>query len=357
MSDSPRSQNPSEHPQGPGTLEIPALHLPCAAQLNPAYGTAYQHARDWASRFGLIASEADDRRIDLGEYALLCGYFYPEATQEHLDLVTEWVMWEFALDDTFSDSYQSARDWREVRSAVSRLTAFLSADATQDVPEAISPAESALVNLRERTMFRMTPSWGQRFFNSVRQFAEGYIWEARNLSRRQVPDLTDHILNRRYTGGTPPMLDLIELTMGFEIPRELVKTRAVSVAAMAVVDHMMHVNDVFSFRKERAHDDIHNNVYIFQSLMGCPVDSAVRFVTAMAQSQVSLLQRMIDDEIPMMLDDHDADPQTRDGIARWAEVLMLWLPGNLEWHRASGRYREIELWRPTHKARKFVQAL
>lgn len=320
--------------------------MPYESRLNPAFAAARQHSQKWPAQFGLIDSGTDEQRIQQGEYALLCSYFYPEASQDDLELATDWATWQFILDDTFNDTYQAARDWRGARSTVSRLTAFMPAGAAQGIPAPASPIERALADLWERTVHRMTPSWRLRFFGSMIKFTECYVWETRNLATQQVPDLIEHIETRRWSSGTLPLLDFLELTMDFELPGLLVQTRPISVMTMAITDAIMNVNDIFSFHKERAHADIHNNVYIFQTLLGCGPASAVEFVNKMATSRICLCERVIADELTPMLDDYHAAQRTRDGMLRWARLITLWLPGNLEWHRASGRYRHAELWRP-----------
>lgn len=117
--------------------------MPYEAECNPHYEEVRQHSAEWVDKFGLAPSEKDRRRLALGDYALLCAYFLPRASRDQLALASDWITWEFILDDLFSDTFQSGRNLDGARAAVSHFVPLLPVQPPR-IPSPRNPIECGL---------------------------------------------------------------------------------------------------------------------------------------------------------------------------------------------------------------------
>ncbi|MCX4545951.1 hypothetical protein [Streptomyces sp. NBC_01565] len=326
-------------------FRFPVIAMPYEPSCSPYVDEVRGSSQRWAAELGIASSDVEVRRLRRADYGFLCSMFFSEAPLPVLSLGTQWLTWTFVLDDVFSDFHQSGSpETAETRRTVARLAGFLSRDRTLRPGTAM---EHALVDLLRRTASAVEPELLGRFIGDVIGFVEGYAWEARNRTLRRTPDLVDHIQRRRQVSGALLMLDLVELSLGMTIPKRLYQTHPVRVLVESAADHIMHVNDIFSLKKEIAHLDLHNNVHIVNSTLGLGLQDSVDFVNRLAASQIRLHEHTVGNELPALLDHLAADDEDlRRDIMRWTRQLERSMAGSLKWHQETHRYDDIELWRP-----------
>src|SRR5690242_16335142 len=98
-------------------FKLPDFYVPWPARLNPNLDAARTHSKAWAYAMGILNTSTEDgpqvwdeRDFDKHDYALLCAYIHPEAPGDELDLMTEWNIWAFYVDDHFLQVYQHPKD-------------------------------------------------------------------------------------------------------------------------------------------------------------------------------------------------------------------------------------------------------
>ncbi|MFI6101127.1 hypothetical protein ACIA8G_36760 [Lentzea sp. NPDC051213] len=268
------------------------------------------HSLEWAHRFGLLSenwSEQDFLDFDLPLFAALT---HPHARGSVLDLLSDWYVWGWYLDDLIVDRFKRTGDIDGARE-------FLGAVAEGD-----TVVGRSLRDLLARTP---RPELARHLPNAI---GDG-LWEVENTARSRVPDPVDYVQMRRLSGGVPWAMVLIEVGLGVEVtvPESLDWQRFADAFADVVDLH----NDLVSYRRETEYEhDVNNAVVVWQVHFGLSVTEAVLRVEQLLAARTALF-----DELCERL----ATPDTMLLITAMRE----WLAGDLRWHAETARYRKWPL--------------
>ncbi len=84
------------------SFTLPDFYMPWSARSNPHAGRARSHVRAWAQDVGILGSPHsvwDEHDFDGADYASFTASVHPDATAGELDLLTDWYVWLFYLDN------------------------------------------------------------------------------------------------------------------------------------------------------------------------------------------------------------------------------------------------------------------
>src|SRR5262245_49603827 len=136
-------------------FELPDFYMPFQARLNPNLEPARRHARAWATEMGMLGSEQQAWRaedFDSGDFALFAAYNYPRTVAPELNLITDWHVWGFFLDDVFVEGYRDGADLAGAQEFLDRLCALMPVfPPSTVVPD--NPLERGLADLWPRTAY------------------------------------------------------------------------------------------------------------------------------------------------------------------------------------------------------------
>ncbi|WP_327114429.1 terpene synthase family protein [Streptomyces sp. NBC_01341] len=250
-------------------IVLPALHMPFrSAGCNPRMEIAGKAAWDWAGENGLSLSPAARSRMLRARPELWTSLVFPQASQNHLDLFSQWLFWVLLVDDEFDDG-AAGRDPRLCEEVVARLVHVLDGSGPG------SPMEYALGDLRERACRGRSAGWIRQFRRDTASWLWTYYAEAVERAAGRKParaDFTDH---RRDSVAVRPFLDLQEIAEGTDLPESARGLPSYIALRNAVTDHAGLCNDICSLEKESVLGYGHNGVLLLQRDRGYTLQEAV----------------------------------------------------------------------------------
>src|SRR5688572_13848009 len=140
------------------SFEMPDFYVPWPARLNPNLEAARAHSKVWAREMGILGGFQDDagphiwdeRDFDRHDYALFCAYIHPEAPTPELNLMTDWNVWAFYVDDYFLQVYKRSKDHAGAKKYLDRVLLFMPLDLNS-LPTPTNPMERGLADVWLRT--------------------------------------------------------------------------------------------------------------------------------------------------------------------------------------------------------------
>ena len=336
-------------------FQLPEFYLPYQARLNPHLDAAREQGKRWAFDMGMLGAPAgspgadiwSERKYDAMDFPLLTAYTHPDATEHELNLITEWYVWVFYLDDHFLETYKRTRDLSGAMVYLNGLLSFMPMDLSDEVPEPKNPVEAGLWDLWSRTVSTMSIEWRARFWDSNYCLIRSFLWELSNLDHDSVPNPVDYIGMRRRTGGALWSADLVEHVLGVEVPASVVSSRAMRVLKDTFTDAVHLLNDIFSYQREIEEEgEISNGVLVMERFMGGTPQQGADMVNDLHTSRLQQFENTLLTEVPLLQDDHDLDAKEWSDILAYVKGLQDWLAGNHAWHYRSTRYMNAGVSQP-----------
>lgn len=327
-------------------FEQPDFYMPFTWRISPHMERTREHVRRWARSVGLLDPEYtepwpdrwSEAKFEQADFPLWTAMTHPDVTAEELNLVTDWHVTLWFVDDLFLPLYRRDNDRQAARRQVDRLLAFLPLDALGPVPYPDNPVERAFAELWPQTAPPMSLAWRHRFRRDIRRFLEGVLWELDHIDDERVADPIGYVQARREFGGLPMTSTLMEHALG-EIPPAAYHTRPVQTALDAFADIISLHNDIVSYDREVAEGTVNNNgVHVLHQALGGDLHQAADTLNTMLTARVHTLEQMPDTELPRMYDDEQLPPPARAKITAYVHALQDATAGSYQWHTQTGRF-------------------
>ncbi|WP_069173704.1 terpene synthase family protein [Streptomyces griseus] len=317
--------------------ELPDIYCPFPQRSNPHVGHTREHLAAWTRRTGLVHRESARKRFEEADFGAFVGMVYPTADSEDLDLVADWFVWLFLVDDQLDDGHLG-RSPERVRDVVARMRAVVEGGAPTPLPgEELPAAVVALLDLWERTVVRAAPHWRTRFaWHLMTYLTTATTWEAGNRADGVVPSEAAYITNRRHTGAIHVCMDLIEIVAGIEAPESIHNDPRFITALEASCNVVCWANDVYSYEKEQVLGEIHNLVHLVRHHRGYGEQQALDHVCAEIAAETERFFTAEDELIEMY-------PQLSDMLVPYLDGMRSWMRGNLDWSRQTPRYNPADV--------------
>ncbi|WP_441247527.1 terpene synthase family protein [Kitasatospora sp. McL0602] len=329
---------------------LPDFYMPYQARLNPALARARAHTTPWARSMGMLEgsgvwSEAD---LDGHDYPLMCAYTHPDASPEALETVTDWYVWVFFFDDHFLEFYKRTGDIEGAKAYLARLQLFMPLDGSRP-PEPANPVEAGLADLWQRTAPQMSRHWRERFHESTSNLLQESMWELHNIDAGRVANPVEYIEMRRKVGGAPWSADLVEYSLGSELPPEVARLRPLRVLKETFSDGVHLRNDLFSYQREVLDEgELSNGVLVLETFFDYDTQRAADTVNDLLTSRLQQFEHTAVTELPPLFEEYALDPLARARVLAYAQGLTDWQSGGHEWHLRSSRYMKgpADAWAP-----------
>ena len=325
-------------------FELPDFYMPYPARLNPNLEAARAHTKTWAYDMGMLGPVKDgevvwtEAEFDGMDYAGLCAYTHPDASGPRLDVVTDWYTWVFYFDDHFLEAFKRTGDLDGASRYLDQLATFMPA-ALADMPEPTNPDERGLADLWRRTIPSMTDGWRERFTESTRNLLLDCVWEMNNITGDRVPNPIDYIEMRRKVGGAPWSADIVEYSLGIEVPGAIAASRPMRVLKDAFSDGVHLRNDIFSYQREtESEGEVNNGVLVVERFFDVSAQQAAEVVNDLITSRLHQFENTTLTELSPLFDEHVLGPAERYQALSYVKGLQDWQSGGQEWHMRSNRY-------------------
>ncbi|MFS0696856.1 terpene synthase family protein [Streptomyces nitrosporeus] len=312
--------------------ELPDIYCPFPQRSNPHVAHTRAHLDEWTRRTGLVHRESARARFEQADFGSFVGMVHPTASPEHLDLVADWFVWLFLVDDQLDDGHLG-RNPERVRDVVARMRAVVEGTAPRVPPGEEAPAALvALADLWERTVPRAAPHWRTRFTGHLMTYLTmTTTWEAGNRATGAVPSEAAYISKRRHTGAIHVCMDLIEIVAGIQAPEAVHGDPRFVTALEASCNVVCWANDVYSYEKEQMLGEIHNLVHLVRHHRGYDERQALEHVCAAIATET---ERFLTAEDELL----EVFPQLTRTLVPYLDGMRSWMRGNLDWSRQTPRY-------------------
>jgi germacradienol/geosmin synthase len=261
----------------------PNLHMPFASRANPRVDAVRRHALAWATEMGLLAGDVwTEERFHAMDFGLFSALTYPDAEQTELELVNDWHVLGWYLEDLFAEKSGRTLD---------------------------PPAERALADLHERASGNLA--------DQLSMVAD------RRLS--DVADPIDLIESRRSDGTLAAAF--VRYVLGNNLP----ETEPMRALVDAFADVVTLNSDAISYpRQIDTAKATTNTVLAVQRFLDCSQAEAVKVISDLSASRLRRFEHIAANELPS----EDLDQR----LLSYVDSLRDWLAGHLQWHQLSGRY-------------------
>jgi germacradienol/geosmin synthase len=337
--------------QAVGPVTLPEIYMPFPLRMSPHLDAARKNTIEWARRMGILDSVPglpdvslwNEERLATFDFPLCAAAIHPDSSGPELDVSSQWLTWGTYGDDFFPAVHGQARDMAGAKAHVARLSAFMPV-GSEAPPPPVTPLERGLADLWSRTTLPLSEAAQRRFRRAVQDMLESWLWELANHIQSRIPDPVDYVEMRRATFGSDLTMTLCRMSLGDGIPPEIFRTRTMSGLANSAQDFCCLMNDLFSFQKEiQFEGELNNSVLVAQKFLGCDVPQAVKVVNDLMTARVQQFENIVATELPVLFDDLDLDPNTREKLLKYVRDMEDWMSGVLNWHRGCGRYSEYWL--------------
>ncbi|KAG1754774.1 isoprenoid synthase domain-containing protein [Suillus paluster] len=310
-----------------GVYQLPDMLSVCPKRTGPAISPGFKKAKDgyeqWVrDTIGYFVSKG----VANAEMPLLAALAWPEASSKELRAILDYMTMSFMLEE-LTDRCSS-----EVAQKISELWV----DVLKD-PQAGKGHRQMVARLKDA----VDPYHWPEFIQSNAEFAKNTIQEA--LDREASKDIAatrciaSYMIMRRETVGTRPCFVLIRSTRRLYLPEHVLQHPVVADMENSALDMVYLANDIYSFKKERGDNGALNNIItvIQKDPTTQHLDLQDRFDHAGKLFQVALDRfNACRDALPSF-GDEGGDKQ----VAAFADGLVDWIRGSIEWSMVNHRYR------------------
>lgn len=310
--------------------------MPYSAAIHPDLAEASTDTRRWLDRFELLASERSRvHQLERTRPELMAARYYPEVGHAWLLLLSRWLGWAFIVDDELDDG-PAGRDAETCRRMIEMLTEVVDHDVVAEHPLA-----KALKELWQATPRGRSPAWNRRFTNGFTDWLWSYHTESLQRTMRRHPSMSDYLSARRITCAMLWFADLIEPAHGIQIPEAVRTLPDWHRVRAAATEHIGLINDMFSHRKERELDYIHNAVLLTEQHGGHDTPDALSLVNDMATERINRIEAAAE-SMDRYLETAAVADQTKHAVVVAFDGYRALVRGNLDWHWECGRYTAPE---------------
>ncbi|WP_078960767.1 epi-isozizaene synthase [Streptomyces sp. NRRL WC-3618] len=322
----------------PPSLALPVIEAAFPRQLHPYWPRLQENTRSWLLEKRLMSADKVEEYADGLCYTDLMAGYYLGAPDDVLQAIADFSAWFFVWDDRHDRDIVHGRPaaWRHLKN---RLHSVLDAPGLylyHRDPLVAGFADSVL-----RLYSFLGRRWNARFARHFHGVIKAYDREFHNRANGIVPKVEEYLELRRLTFAHWIWTDLLEPCAGIELSTAVRKNPAFHRAALLSQEFAAWYNDLCSFPKEIAGDEVHN--------LGI---SLIRHERLTLEEAIAELRKRVED---VVLEFVAAEQEARrfaesldDGSVRGREMssaaiaclgnMRNWFSSVYWFHHESGRY-------------------
>jgi hypothetical protein len=275
----------------------------------------------------MLPTEQHVRTAHQAKLAWLVARIFPAMMTRGLQLTADWTVLGCLLDDHI-EKLGTAND---VTAYLQHLLGLFRGDLAGSFKD---PFAAGMIDLRERAETLGPSNHVTHVADRMGELFAGFVTEARNRERLQIPDVASYMQLREITIGLQVMSAMAELLEEFSLPDRLGEHPALRKLTTHASNIVGWANDLFTFEKEISQGEIHNLVLVLMTER--------RLTMAKARAEVVALH---DHEVHSFLAQLARLPSfgiAEAGVQRYVAMLTCWIRGHLDWAHETGRYRPFD---------------
>lgn len=263
----------------------------------------------WAWSAGLFETHAELERCRIQKINWFAGYLFPEEDPEKLELMMRFFLCLFLLDDLL--------DHISEKYAYDFLRGLILMSPQSESPRLHALGSALILTHESLGKFGPSEQWKKEWIETWTHYIAGLLWETKNKSWSQMPNLEDYRYYRPLSSGAFLAIHLL---------------RSATHPKFCEADFLEHhiarliclSNDLASFEKEFVIGDFHNELIILKDALGEKVQSWAVQEIRQIQNRISALAK----EVSLKSETCNS----------WVEGLLLMVGGCLAWSEETSRY-------------------
>ncbi|WP_280373461.1 terpene synthase family protein [Nocardia wallacei] len=310
---------------------LPDFGIPFESRRSPDGDAARERNIVWLRRHGLLATSAQECMFRSYRIADLTALWVPEASGSALDVAVDTIALATLIEDQFDGLV--GFDESVARSACRPFFEVLEAGCT----DAAGPWAAAFLDIWDRMRMGRSSGWCDRAARNWRGFLDACCAEAGVRGERRTLGVRHFLENRRESGFTYTMIDLIESSYNFETTtraRNVPELRSMVDITADVVDT---VNDLVSVEKEENSKDVHNLIFVLEREENLSREDSLTEVLRRLRRWCAYFSecenKLADQCVAAGLMTDETNSALRLGAA-----MRLAMGGHPSWYAATGRY-------------------
>ena len=291
---------------------------------NPHLTRLYPLSTEWLRRTGLTPTEEDLKRHEAMDIPYLAALTYPTASKEGLLLAQNWMSWLFIYDDTLDEGV----DGRVPIKVKQKRENFLK--ILQRAPAELStPLSIALHDIWRQIVSLSDSVWQHRFIHHTNLYLNAVEWEAENRLERSFPSEDEYLRLRIETSAVRPCFDLLMPTLNIDLNKTFWNDGKIQRLEYLATEIIVLSNDIISFPKEQASNDLHNLVLIRAAMQECDPAAVLSQVAQLVTLRIAKFRKVAKE---INENSHSKD------CVNYVRALEAWYIGNSTWSLNGGRY-------------------
>lgn len=228
---------------------------------NPHYSKVKRESEEWIAEI-LRLDEKAARRNSKADFTYLAALWIPDADEEALRVVVDWLHWIFFFDDQFDEGHlQNDYESAKVECNVTFAT-------MEDGHPIVSVEEYPLRWVYQYNWFcfqkRASPGLQQRYKDSMKGYFDAVLGQVNVASESLNLNVDEYMDFRRRSIGVFPTQELIEYAHGIKLPQYVFNAQAITELRRISADMTALGNDMVSYRKDLIQGVEHNVIFIYR---------------------------------------------------------------------------------------------
>ncbi|EHA47692.1 hypothetical protein MGG_03833 [Pyricularia oryzae 70-15] len=250
------------------TVMLPDLFVSIMSpspRLNPVYELVRPAANEWTQKLLNLDAKAYAKHQRVN-FSRLASMWMPEADEEGLRVMVDWLTWVFYFDDSrqvFDDG--ELRDNPAAAQAEAEATLSLMSDSDQQVSPELHPLRYMFHSTWIRFRNRSSKALQNRYKKCMEEYINGILQQVDVSSFDASLDADLYLHFRRKSVGLRPCHALLEYACGIQIPDHVMAHPAIQECMAVSIDLVLLQNDILSYKKEQASNVIHNLIHIYRN--------------------------------------------------------------------------------------------
>lgn len=310
---------------------LPDFGIPFESRRSPDGDAARERNVAWLRRHGLLVTSAQELMFRSYKIADLTALWVPDASGPALDVAVDTI----ALATLFEDQFDGLVGFEEsvARAACRPFFEVLETGYT----DATGPWAAAFSDIWDRMRMGRSSEWCDRAARNWRGFLDACCAEAGVRSERRSLRVQQFLENRRQSGFTYTMIDLIESSYNFETTIRARSVPELKCMVDITADVIDTVNDLVSVEKEENSNDVHNLVLVLEREENLSREDSLTEVLRRLRQWCAYFSECENKLADQCVEANLRTDETNSAV-RLGEAMRLAIGGHPCWYAATGRY-------------------
>ncbi|KAK7451089.1 hypothetical protein VKT23_012765 [Stygiomarasmius scandens] len=312
----------------PDTLRI----WPWERKISPYYRECQADSVAWLESFKPFSPRAQVA-FNKCDFSLVSALCFPESSKFVLRSCCDLMHTFFTLDE-FTDPLNV--------DGVKELC-YATMDAIENPDKPRPEGENVIGEIArqfwQRARKAAPVACEERFIRAWRTYIGSVILQAERRDHSYICTIEEYMAARRDNIGSDPSFALLEMSLGVDLPHEVMEHPTIVALARDTTDMIVLANDMCSYKKEVLTNDAdYNAVTVVMYNEKTDAAGGIQWISDIHDDIVDHFLRLRED----VMNKTNGFPSWGEEIDRQVELyvdgLGMWIRGHDEWNFGSGRY-------------------